>query len=162
MTVPVLQRVKLAARVSNSAPTRDCRVCAYRQKPRCESCSFSRTLDPSPLKRSRRPRRSSGQLMTGVRDCSSGDPVGLGTAKESDATPDSGHSQCSQPSRGRGRCCRDPNQRLRPFVLHYAETFIAPPPVGACRISSIGAIDRKDSATIKACVGNRRPHSEKL
>jgi hypothetical protein len=33
---------------------------------------------------------------------------------------------------------------LRPFVVHSAETFIALAAVGACRISSIGAIDRKE------------------
>jgi hypothetical protein len=55
-----------------------------------------------------------------------------------------------------------PINAFEPFVVHYAETFIAPAAIGAYRISPTGQSIGKSCATIKASVRNGVPHSEHL
>jgi mannose-6-phosphate isomerase class I len=47
-----------------------------------------------------------------------------------------------------------PNSAFEPFVIHYAETFIAPAAIGAYRISPWGQSIGKSCATIRASVRN--------
>ena len=47
-----------------------------------------------------------------------------------------------------------PNNAFEPFVIHYAETFIAPAAIDAYRISPEGKSEGKTCATIKAFVRN--------
>jgi hypothetical protein len=54
-----------------------------------------------------------------------------------------------------------PTHAFEPFVIHYAETFIAPAAIGAYRISPIGQSVGNSCATIKASVRNGH-HPERL
>jgi mannose-6-phosphate isomerase class I len=55
-----------------------------------------------------------------------------------------------------------PINAFEPFVVHYAETFIAPAAIGAYRISPTGQSIGNSCATIKASVRNGVSHSEYL
>jgi hypothetical protein len=54
-----------------------------------------------------------------------------------------------------------PTHAFEPFIIHYAETFIAPAAIGAYRISPIGLPVGNSCATIKASVRNGH-HPERL
>jgi mannose-6-phosphate isomerase class I len=55
-----------------------------------------------------------------------------------------------------------PTDAFEPFVLHYAETFIAPAALGDYRISPAGQSIEKNCGTIKASVRKEWAHSEPL
>jgi hypothetical protein len=55
-----------------------------------------------------------------------------------------------------------PTNAFEPFVVHYAETFIAPAAIGAYRISPTGQSIGKSCATIKAFVRNGCHHAQPL